>query len=395
MSRGKHRIPISLFRSPEPAFRARTAAPDAVNEVVASFSRYSSVHENSVVVLFWPESKALPGPDFDPAAFSQSAMAPLDGFFAIVGDHTQQAVKQLHRDYSRNAMWSSLTAEVLVCHRSAKNYAALKSWGILDNVKGEIRTNMDFLQMVLSLHEDLMNLLAQMPREDENFAASLSAIREVRRREYRVNANSFRPLWLIASRTGPAWDAIERIIHGRVANAKTFKVPKTGTAFNQMGNIPEEDLVVLLQKVVTGQFTMKGFTAACRRYKARARVQGRILDILVQDDWDAATEAFPTSCSDSFVGIWTNFIVQNKLPMKNPLPAEFHRSLAAKKAIDENEQEAQAVYNAVSQPKTTPCNHNHDTSMTCNHLCLQKTSVSMPLILMAPVAININGTHCH
>ena len=151
MSRGKHRLPISLFRSPEPAFRARTATPDAVNEKVVSFSRYSSVHENSVVVLFWPESKALPGPGFDPVAFSQSAMAPLDGFFAIVGDHTQQAVKQLHRDYSRNAMWSSLTAEVLVCHRSAKNYGALKSWGILDNVKGEIRTNMSFLHMVLSL----------------------------------------------------------------------------------------------------------------------------------------------------------------------------------------------------------------------------------------------------
>ena len=88
MSRGKHRLPIASFRSPEPA---RTATPDAVNEKVQSFARYSSVHDNSAVVLFWPESKALPGPDFDPVAFSQSALGGVDGFFAIIGDHTQQA----------------------------------------------------------------------------------------------------------------------------------------------------------------------------------------------------------------------------------------------------------------------------------------------------------------
>ena len=58
-----------------------------------------------------------------------------------------------------------------------------------------------------------------------------------------------------------------------------------------------------------------------------------------------------TFCSDSFVDIWATFIVQNTHPMKTPLPPEFHRVLAAKKAIDERKQEAQAVYNAVSQPK--------------------------------------------
>ena len=37
---------------------------------------------------------------------------------------------------------------------------------------------MSFLHMVPSLHEDMMNLLAQMPRDDENFAPALSTIRK-------------------------------------------------------------------------------------------------------------------------------------------------------------------------------------------------------------------------
>ena len=68
---------------------------------------------------------------------------------------------------------------------------------------------------------------------------------------------------------------------------------------------------------------------------------------------DAATEAFPTSCSNSFVDIWATYIVQNKLPQKTPLPTEFHRLLTAKKAIDESQQEAQAIYQSVSHPNHT------------------------------------------
>ena len=39
-----------------------------------------------------------------------------------------------------------------------QNYRHLKSWGILDTVKGQKRTLVSFQSKMLSLHDDMLNL---------------------------------------------------------------------------------------------------------------------------------------------------------------------------------------------------------------------------------------------
>ena len=105
-----------------------------------------------------------------------------DGYYTIVGDHTQRAMNLLHQRYKKNPAWMSLSAIVYVVHRSAENYSHLKSWGIMDNIKGEKRVVVSFLDKVTALHEDYLSL-----KEHENSAGHrewTQALKEQRRRAF-------------------------------------------------------------------------------------------------------------------------------------------------------------------------------------------------------------------
>ena len=358
-SHGRARIPIEWIHSPEKLFRARVTLADDVNELADSFSQFSSVHDTSMVVIFWPEGQPLPNKaSFSVQEFftdlknSPAELKALDGCFAIIGDHTQLALKQLHDEFPKNSKWSSLVAEVLICHRSFANYRHLKSWGILDNVKGQKRTTVSFQSKMLSLHEDLENLKQQLGAgvDSKTFARAQVARKEVRKAEYAMKTNSFNQLWTLAAREGDVWVELEKIFTGNVANAHKFKKPQSASNFTGMVAIPEEDLLVLLRGVTSGRKTLKQFTDSCRAYKATARVQREILshEEISQDSWVEAQEVFPSACSDDFVGIWAQYILARKLPQKTPLPPEFHSMLQEKLAADSYVQAQQEVVAGVS-----------------------------------------------
>ena len=353
MRRGKFPLPIMLFCSPEELYRARTAHEDDINVLANSFVSFSSLHENSVVVLFWPDDEALPEHGFDVMQYIiETKRDELDGFFVVVGDHTQLAVKRLHADYPRNPLWRTLVAEVLICHRSRENYAVLKSWGVLDNMKGQRRALVSFEQKVLSLHEDFVNLTLEVDNKTKAYTSALAAVKAARRLEYGLNTNSFGQLWALATKTGAVWDLLERIFRGDVANATKFKKPKSAGNFVLMGNIPDEDLEVLLGRVVRGSCSLKQFTADCRLYKASARVQREILEQLDEDSWEEAEKRFAFSCAESFVQMWAAQVVANRLPNKTPLPVNFFEMLQAKIEQDKYVEDATARTREVSAHST-------------------------------------------
>ena len=117
-----------------------------------------------------------------------------------------------------------------------------------------------------------------------------------------------------------------------------------------MGGIPDEDLLVLLNKVVNGEENMKAFQASCKRYKAAARVQREILrhSDIAMDDWVAAQAKFPTACDPAFVDSWTQIILSRKLANKTSLPVDFNRLLSAKVELDLNVASSRAQQAAVN-----------------------------------------------
>ena len=100
-----------------------------------------TINEHVEVVLFVGPNRPLP-PKVGfkpPVTLEEMKSRGLEGFFTVVGDHTQKAMNQLARKFKNNPKWAKLSAVVYVCQRNNDSYAALKSWGILDNIKGEKR----------------------------------------------------------------------------------------------------------------------------------------------------------------------------------------------------------------------------------------------------------------
>ena len=311
-----------------------------------------------MVVIFWPDGEPLPNKaSFSIQVFindlknSPDDLKEMDGCFAIIGDHTQLAIKQLHDEFPRNPKWAHLTCEVIICHRSFENYRSLKSWGIIDNVKDQKRTTVSFQSKMLSLHEDITNLKAQLGDVDtKTFNKAQLALKESRKAEYAMKTNSFNQLWTLAARSGDVWTELRKIFTVEVANREKFKVPKSTSNFTSLGAIPDEDLLVLLRAVSAGRMSLKQFTNNCRAYKATARMQR---DILSHEDihevsWVEAQKKYPSACSDGFVGIWAQYILARSLPQKSPLPPEFHAMLGEKLVADGYVQQQLQTVSSVS-----------------------------------------------
>ncbi|MBZ5782148.1 hypothetical protein, partial [Klebsiella aerogenes] len=89
----------------------------------------------------------------------------------------------------------------------------LKSWGILDSIKGERRVTVSFQDKVFALHEDYLSLAkhANSPGHKERVAA----LKEQRRQDFGgVSSGQMMQLWSIAAREGKVWELLQKIISG-------------------------------------------------------------------------------------------------------------------------------------------------------------------------------------
>ena len=228
MNFGRHTFPVDLLQSPEQRFAARVASQEALNRLARSVYSTMSVHDNSVFVFFVDHVDNIPskrGFNFS-RWLSEQDQANLDGFYAIIGDHTQIVVKGLHADFPSNQLWKTIRGQLLICTRTEDNYGILKSWGVADNQKGEARAVTTFRDKLLSIHNDIVVMarrLASGQLTKKAAKASLQQLKANRGLEYNLNANSMGQLWGIAQRTGAVWDALEKIIEGKVTNVNVKK----------------------------------------------------------------------------------------------------------------------------------------------------------------------------
>ena len=265
---GRHTIPVTLIQKPEERYRARETQQANVDALAHSLLQFGSLNEHVEVVMFVGVGRPLP-PKVGfkpPMSLDELKNHSAEGYFTVVGDHTQRAMNQLHAKFGKNPKWASLTVTVYVCPRSTDAYNVLKSWGILDNIKGEKRVTVSFYDKISALHQDFLSLEehSSAPGHKERTAA----MKEQRRHDFGgISAGQMMQLWSLAGRSGVVWELLIRIITGDVtpppqlragksrggkARKAVLKVVNSAANFTNIGGIDDAALIPMLTDVING-----------------------------------------------------------------------------------------------------------------------------------------------
>ena len=344
---GRHALPVSLLQSPEDKYRARVAKQENVDALEQSLLTFGTLNDRVEVVLFLAPNRALPSKvGFKaPQTSDDLKQRGFDGYFTVVGDHTQRAMKQLHSRFKNNPKWATLNATVYVCQRTPDVYSSLKSWGLLDNIKGEARVAVSFADKISSLHDDyvMLSLHEATPGHKERTAS----LKLRRAKDFGdVSTGQIGQLWSLAARTGKVWDHLWAIISGRVTppaqsklkptskghkqRAPRLKVVKSAAMFTNIGGVDDQTLEELLHEVVVGHSSAQKLNEKCALFKARVRVQTAVMsdpNISKFDDWNEASKKFPLCCGDLFVSGWTQALVREQVGARQDLPQLFFEEL--------------------------------------------------------------------
>ena len=349
---GRHVLQVALVLSPEDKYRARVAQQDNVDTLEKSLLTFGTVNEHVEVVLFVAPNKPIPAKaGFKPPASADEMKARgMEEFFTIVGDHSQRAMNQLHKRFRGNPKWTTMSAVVYVFQRSPEVYSALKSWGILDNIKGEKRVSVSFQDKITALHEDF--ILLEAHQDTAGHKERISQLKEQRRKDFGdISHGQMMQLWSIASRDGPVWALLNQIISGDITaplqlkssssrragqRRAGVKTVKSAANFTNIGGVEDSMLVTLLQQVVSGQTTLQKLNDLCALVKARMRVQTAVLmDVHVSlFEWEEAVKKFPLATHDDFVERWAVALVREGLKARASLPPTFFTELERRLASD-------------------------------------------------------------
>ena len=355
---GRHILPVALVTSPEEQYRARVAKQENVDSLEKSMVQFGTLNEHVEVVLFLGPNKPLP-PKLGfkpPATVEDMKSRGFEGYFTIVGDHTQRAMNQLHAKFSKNPQWANVEARLFVCPRSEEVYAVLKSWGILDNIKGEKRVTVSFHDKVTALHADFESL--KQHEGEAGHKERTAAVKEARRMDFgKISTGQMMQLWSIAARSGKVWELLLKIIAGdvvapeerantsRKSGKRGVKVVNSAANFVNIGGLDDDVLEELLHEIVIGHASLLRLNEKCALVKARMKVQTAILtDARInQDDWAEAKGSFPISCDDQFVERWAVSLVREGLKARAALPAVFYSELDRRVLTDKSTEASRAA----------------------------------------------------
>ena len=101
---GRHTIPVTLIQKPEEKYRAREAQQTNVDALASSLLQFGSLNEHVEVVLFVGVGRPLPSKSGfkPPLTLDELKQRSVEGYYTVVGDHTQRAMNQLHAKFGKN-----------------------------------------------------------------------------------------------------------------------------------------------------------------------------------------------------------------------------------------------------------------------------------------------------
>ena len=347
MSYGRFEIPVDVIQNPEEKYRARVAKQRNVDALEESLVNYGTVNEHVELVLFTARPPLKNG--FKPPVTPEDMKSRgFEGYFTIVGDHTQRAMNQLHKKYKKNPKWANLNATVYVCTRTEPNYQILKSWGILDNIKGETRVTVSFLDKMSCLREDFLAL--QEHANEAGHKERTAQLKVQRAKDFGgASSGQIMQLWSLVSRSLPVWSLLHQIMSGdivpsarpknsnrRAGQKSAVKEVKSASAFTNIGGVEDSALIPLLEDIVNGRATLTKLNDQCGLTKARGRVQTAVLtdDKVSLTSWEDAARSFPRACDAAFVERWAISINRHKIKQKESLPEAFFDELERRVTAD-------------------------------------------------------------
>jgi hypothetical protein len=266
--------------SPLPTFAAREVDPTQVIKVKESM-RHHGVHAPRVVVLAWECEVKDAG--YDPTeVIHLDVTDPNIPFpmYAVIGDHSKEAVKQLHNQFPRNRQYQTISVETFLISKKSNNSLSLaQSVGTLDNTLMNMQKANTTWDMILQMHRRFDHL--QMEHETKrDFRLAWRQYRTTCSANMGVPDNSVGSMMCLAQIQGPLWDNIEKIFKGEVtANPNTqFRIPSSHGHFVSMSDIPYPQLEEWTNQIVNGEMTTKQFLTHCRYYKKVLRVKKEIVE---------------------------------------------------------------------------------------------------------------------
>ena len=367
-------------RHPKEAFRSRQFDPKHVEVLKEAFASTTSTPKNVEVVLFSPEWEACLAKMTYQERVNQTndeLLACIERFggvlYAISGDHTCSAMRELMAEASDDAVWTQVQASLYICSECPETYRFLKILGNQNNRGNETFKSMGFPAKLLQFHTNIMDIMRKGDQADMKQA--LSKCKQDLGSSMGMNQQSVGSLFQLAKQEGEIWRLLWKIVEGgfvikndavgaaapkgRRAKKKSKKAAEaiiaapltTGRCFQFLTSLPNQTQLHLLKKVADGEWVITHMHKECLRIKARNKLRGHITEFLKikvidhgydlkgavdglegeSPDWLAYAITFPFLTAT--VATWTETVL--KLSAKEEMPADILNSVDAQIAVIE------------------------------------------------------------
>ncbi len=145
---GTFNFDTKSLQLPEPDIRARSINPTHVDRLTESFKRLQSVRECfDIVIRDNGLAQSFRSANFQ-VGLCHKAVYKRE---VIAGAHSFLAVKRLLADEPENKLWQKVSCRIHICTTSNTYHDHLRNFGVLENVRGEIRRPMEYVDILTAM----------------------------------------------------------------------------------------------------------------------------------------------------------------------------------------------------------------------------------------------------
>ena len=284
------KIPVENVQSPPPHLRAREIDDDHVEEIVKAIDKYgfNPLHFHLQILIIDDELyRAVQDFESREAPFQQSDFFDhLDRgleCYAIVGDHSKEAMKRLHEQYPEDVHYAELPMEklfVIPTNRVESMANDIRGYGDLDNRQSAVHKKMDTNDVVLSMRQMWLQL-----KDSKNWT---EALREVQSLFSPLltgssSATNIRYYFTMATLDDECFGYMYTILSGKVPvtlkGKQTFrKKVNQGAWFVPGPKLPRDFMCSLLKRCAQGEITTKDFTELAQIALTKDKIIQAILE---------------------------------------------------------------------------------------------------------------------
>ena len=297
------------IEGPKTSFRARDFDAKHKNSLKESFVDTATTPKNVEVVIFdWNWETRLASMTYNEKInmtnenLLMEINASISPAYAVSGDHTAAAMRDLKVEYPDDEIWSQCKCDVYVCAETAENDRFLKIIGNQNNKANSKYKDMGFKAVLLQYHQKVVEI-TNMGESPSDTRKLLSQYKKDLAKSMGMKENSVGSMYQLAKQTGDVWTMLWKIVVGGfkiskkavgLPQLKSKKSGKTkastemmahplanGTKFQFLFSLPPQTYKMLLRKVVTGEWVLDYMYKECSRIKVRMRIRAAIEEYLL------------------------------------------------------------------------------------------------------------------